>query len=80
MIVETGIKSSDIATGVTCLKSFIESIYKITACKGILYWEPEVYGGWKPSKYTQLGWNAYDMGAFTSDGKVSDVVKLFKNQ
>lgn len=79
IVVETGIKSADLATGATCLKAFIEEIYKVDACKGILYWEPEVYGGWKPAKYNQLGWKAYDMGAFTSDGKLSDVIKLFKN-
>ena len=79
MVVETGIKSSNFTDGANCLKNFIESIYKISAVKGILYWEPEVYGGWKPSKYNQLGWNAYDMGAFTSEGKPSEVVSLFKN-
>ena len=79
IIVETGIKSSNFADGANCLKDFINSIYKISAVKGLLYWEPEVYGGWKPSKYNQLGWNAYDMGAFTSEGKPSEVVTLFKN-
>lgn len=76
-IVETGIKSDNLSSGAAILKSFIESIRATDSCVGILYWEPEVYGGWKPSKYSLLGWNAYDMGAFTSNGRVSDVVKLF---
>lgn len=79
MIVETGVKFSNVADGVNCLKNFIDGIYKISAVKGILYWEPEVYGGWKPAKYTTLGWNAYDMGAFTSEGMPSEVIQLFKN-
>lgn len=79
MVVETGVKSSNFTDGVNCLKNFIDSIYKITAVKGILYWEPEVYGGWKPAEYNQLGWNSYGMGAFTSEGKPSDVLSLFKN-
>lgn len=79
MIVETGIKASNFTDGASCLKNFIESIYNMTAVKGILYWEPEVYGGWKPAKYTTLGWNAYDMGAFTSEGMPSEVIQLFKN-
>ncbi len=77
-VVETGIKNDNLSEGVTILTDFITKIRQISRCKGILYWEPEVYGWWKPAIYTTLGWNAYDMGVFNSDGSPSDVVKLFK--
>ena len=46
------------------------------SCAGIFYWEPEVYGGWRPQEYIPLGWGSYDMGAFTPDGCPSQVMKI----
>ena len=31
-----------------------------------------------PAVYGTLGWNAYDMGAFTTDGKATGVMEAFK--
>ena len=70
-----------------CMDYFMSEARKIPACKGIFYWEPEVYGGWKPkvyndvSKYVEGGgsWNAYDMGAFTSSGAPSSALDCFKD-
>ena len=35
-------------------------------------------GVWKPSNYTDLGWNAYNMGAFR-DGRPTMALDPFKN-
>ena len=68
----------------------MEQVAKLDQCAGVFYWEPEVDGVWKPeiyskpselAKYTgtpQSGaWNAYDQGAFTTDGKPTSVLDAF---
>ena len=79
MVSEVGVKTpaGEIAAA-QVLSSFLTDIRKVSRCSGVFYWEPEVYGGWKPAIYNSLGWNAYDMGAFTSDGKASSVMDAFK--
>lgn len=78
------------AAAVDCMESFMGEIRKISACRGIFYWEPEVYGGWKPSVYKDVSkyvpgakpgtsWNAYEMGAFTSQGTPSPALDCFKD-
>ena len=45
---------------------------------GILfYWEPEVYGDWRPKSYTTFfdNWPVYDMGAFSANGRPTSVLK-----
>jgi len=81
MIVETGVKAS-YSDSPDCIKSFLSGIYKIEAVKGVLYWEPEVYGGWKPAIYDTFtpAWNAYDMGAFDNNGKPMEAIKVFVNK
>jgi arabinogalactan endo-1,4-beta-galactosidase len=61
------------------LAAFMSEAKKLEACAGVFYWEPQVYGSWKPAYYTTLNWNAYDMGAFTSAGKPSKVMDAFKD-
>ena len=78
LVSEVGVKPATMSASATVLKSFMESVLKISACKGVFYWEPEVYGGWKPAVYNTLGWGSYDMGAFTSDGRPSDIMNAFK--
>ncbi|MBR5036219.1 MAG: hypothetical protein IKX69_03435, partial [Prevotella sp.] len=51
---------------------------QLTQCAGIFYWEPELYGWWKPSYYTKLGWNAYGKGAFTSQGRPGKALNAFQ--
>ena len=48
-------------------------------CSGVFYWEPEVWGQWRPKSYTTFfdNWGAYDMGAFTSTGRPSKVMEAF---
>ena len=44
--------------------------------KGIFYWEPQVYNSWRPKEYIELGWGAYNMGAFTSKGQPNKALKM----
>jgi len=53
------------------MTDFLTRIAPIDSCVGVFYWEPEVYGGWRPAEYIPLGWGSYGMGSFTPDGKPS---------
>lgn len=75
MIAEVGMFSRD-TTSAFVMADFVERIQAIDSCAGIFYWEPEVYGGWRPAEYIPLGWGSYEMGAFTPDGKPSEVMKI----
>ncbi len=75
MIAEVGIKASHGAAS-ECITDFVNTIATHQACAGVFYWEPQVYKNWKPAEYNALGWSAYDMGAFTPEGKVSDVLDI----
>lgn len=77
-VAEVGVKPATESASAAVLKSFIDSIKGIPSCKGVFYWEPEVYGGWKPAAYNALGWNSYDMGAFGSDGRPTSIMNAFK--
>ena len=74
------------------LASFMSEVRKISACKGVFYWEPEVDGVWKPEIYSKpaelskysgttvsSAWGAYDQGAFTTDGKPTSILDSFAN-
>lgn len=79
IISEIGIEASDFADGAACISELMARIKGISSCTGIFYWEPEVYGGWKPSIYDSLGWGAYGKGAFTAEGKPSEALKALKS-
>ena len=90
IVSEVGVKTSaDEATAARVLSEFMAEAKKIGQCKGVFYWEPEVYGGWKPAIYSlpdqiykyageRTTWGAYDMGAFLAGGKASSVMNAFK--
>ena len=90
IVSEIGVKTAaDEARAASVLSEFMTEVKKIDRCKGVFYWEPEVYGGWKPAIYSlpdQINkyagkketWGAYDMGAFLSDGRASSVMNAFK--
>ncbi len=78
IVSEVGVKVASEAASAKLLQEFMDSIRTVPSCKGVFYWEPEVYGGWKPSIYNSLGWNSYDMGAFTKDGRPSVIMNAFK--
>ena len=75
MIAEVGMFANDTLSPVV-MEDFINRITAIDSCAGIFYWEPEVYGGWRPSEYIPLGWGSYDMGAFTPEGQPSEVMTI----
>ena len=90
IISEVGVKTNANETlAAQVLSEFMTEAKRIDKCAGVFYWEPEVYGGWKPAvygnadqiqKYTgkKETWGAYDMGAFMADGKASGVMDAFK--
>ena len=75
MIAEVGMFANDTLSPVV-MADFINRITAIDSCAGIFYWEPEVYGGWRPAEYIPLGWGSYDMGAFTPEGQPSPVMEI----
>ncbi|MBO4671293.1 MAG: glycosyl hydrolase 53 family protein [Bacteroidales bacterium] len=77
-VAEVGVKPATESASAAVLQAFMDGVRNIPACKGVFYWEPEVYGGWKPAVYSTLGWGSYDMGAFRSDGRPSSIMNVFK--
>jgi len=77
MIVETGYSSSNATTACQVMTDLMQKAKATSNCAGVFYWEPEVYGWWKPSYYSTLGWNAYDKGAFTQQGRPSATLDPF---
>lgn len=75
MIAEIGMFANDTLSA-TVMADFVERAQTIDSCAGIFYWEPECYGNWRPAEYIPLGWNGYDMGAFTPEGKPSEVMEI----
>ena len=78
-VAEVGVKVKSEAASATLLKSFMDAVKTVQGCKGVFYWEPEVDGSWKPAVYNGLGWGAYDMGAFTTDGRPTSIMNAFKH-
>ncbi len=78
MVAEVGVKTNaGEAQARELLSSFMTSVKALDQCVGVFYWEPEVDGSWKPAVYQSRNWNAYDMGAFTPDGKATSVMDCF---
>lgn len=75
MIAEVGMFANNPESELV-MDDFIQRITAIDSCAGIFYWEPEVYGGWRPAEYIPLGWGSYDMGAFTPEGQPSKVMQI----
>ena len=75
MIAEVGMFANDTLSPVV-MQDFIDRITAIDSCAGIFYWEPECYGQWRPAEYIPLGWNGYDMGAYTPEGNPSQTLKV----
>ena len=64
MICETAMPATESQMAKDAMEYLIGETAAIPECHGIFYWEPEVYGNWKPDYYNDLGWAAYNMGAF----------------
>lgn len=82
MIVEIGSKTEELPEeSAACLKDFNKRMDGMKGYEGVFYWEPEVYGYWRPAEYIPLGWNAYNMGCMTPDGHLSEAARiLYGNQ
>ena len=77
MIVEVGTPSDDQALAYKMMKDFYNKLKQQGIVSGMFYWEPQVYGSWKPAYYSKLGWEAYGNGAFTSAGRPGRALLLF---
>ena len=77
MICETGFNVGKPSLASQVMRDLFERLQAIPQCAGIFYWEPQVDGWWKPAYYTTLGWNAYDMGAFSTNGRPTMALDAF---
>ena len=77
MIVETGFSNQDASKASEVMTDLFNKTKDLVQCAGIFYWEPQVDGVWKPDYYSTLGWGAYSMGAFTTDGKPTAALNAF---
>lgn len=75
MIAEVGTFAND-PTSAVVMADFMKRIQAIDSCAGIFYWEPQVYGGWRPQEYIPLGWGSYGMGAFTEEGQPNEALQI----
>ena len=78
MICEIGTKQSNEALATQVMNDFMTKAKALNQCAGVFYWEPQVFNGWKPAIYNDKGWNAYDMGAFNTNGQPSSALNCFK--
>ena len=73
MITEIGVVAEfEPEESAKCICDFKQLMAAETAYAGVFYWEPEVYGEWRPAEYIPLGWSSYHMGCMTPDGKLSE--------
>lgn len=82
VVAEFGVKTeADEALATQVTTDFMTQVKALgtDVCSGVFYWEPEVWGQWRPKSYTTFfdNWGAYDMGAFTSTGRPSKVMEAF---
>jgi arabinogalactan endo-1,4-beta-galactosidase len=70
MIVEIGISWDQPADAKAFMQDLIQKTKSISGDKGlgVLYWEPQSYGGWK----------GYTLGAFDNSGKPTEALNAFK--
>ena len=76
MICEIGM-AWDSPNAIAVMQKMVDGCRKSSVCLGVFYWEPEVYGGWKPAIYETLGWGAYNKGAFDNSGKPMAALDAF---
>ena len=87
LISEVGVKSAK-SDAASVLASFVSEVKKLDYCRGVFYWEPQVYGGWVPAVYKDADaiykytgkretWGSYDQAAFTASGSPSSILDCF---
>ena len=77
MICEAGFPVSEPQMSKEAVQYILEQTRKIEGCHGVFMWEPQTDGVWKPSGYDELGWGAYDKGAF-KDGQATIALDPFR--
>ena len=77
MICETGFDVKNPRLAHEVMIDLFNRLRPIDGCCGIFYWEPETDGQWRPESYIPLGWGAYNMGAFTTDGRPTKALDAF---
>lgn len=77
MICEIGVPVSEPQMSKEAIQMILDGTKEIDECHGVFYWEPQTDGIWKPASYKDLGWGAYDKGAF-KDGKATIALEPFK--
>ena len=75
MVVEIGTMAASVSKAAEVIADFRQRVDTLDYMKGIFYWEPQVYNNWRPKEYIELGWGAYNMGAFTSSGQPNNALK-----
>ncbi len=68
-ICEVGMPQDDPQNAKACLSELLTQCKAIKECLGVFYWEPECYGGW----------NNYNLGAFSDDGRPTAALDPFAN-
>ena len=79
IVSEFGVKTqADVTTATRLASDFMAGCKEMgtDVCAGVFYWEPEVWGQWRPASYTSYfdNWSAYDMGAFDAAGRPTSVL------
>ena len=74
MVVEIGTMATSVTVAKEVMADFRQRMDTLDYMKGIFYWEPQVYNSWRPKEYIELGWGAYNMGAFTSAGQPNEAL------
>lgn len=77
MIVETGMPRSTPTASAAIMRKILSQARNNKDCAGVFYWEPQTDGVWRPASYASFNWNAYDMGAFTSEGHATETLAPF---
>ena len=80
MIVETGYSNWDESRAESVMKDLFDKMEAEPGCAGILYWEPEVYGGWSHGNPGAYGKVVTSYGAFTAYGRPSKALLAFAEQ
>lgn len=76
MVVEIGTASWMPDSATVVMRDFRERTDTLEGYVGVFYWEPEVYGNWRPAEYIPLGWGSYGMGAMTEEGQMSEALQV----
>ena len=76
IISEIGTRADQPDTAAQVMSDYINKMAALECYDGVFYWEPEVYGGWKPAVYDTYGWGSYHMGAMTDNGQPGKALEI----